>query len=332
MDTVVCKFGGTSINVESNREIAIQEISNYYNSRKQVVVVVSAMGRKRDPYATDTLIELLSQIDKKIDPLKKDFIMCCGEIISAAIISHMLESGGIHSIPMTGFQAGILANNSFTNSKILEIDSTRVKDQLKRGKTIVIAGFQGLTRNMELTTLGRGGSDITALAIGSSLKAKRIDIFTDVPGVAVADPRIIPEAPIFDNIPYSIMLEMAISGAKVVHPRAIEIAIKYNIPFYVRSIYNEARSTFVSDENVLPNWDILGISKNKIGQKLSKITVVLNPNKINYKIKEELDKLLDFSTMKIVRKKITSKTYQFVLLESSADVCIRLIYNKFFVG
>lgn len=332
MDIVVCKFGGTSINVESNREIAIEKICNYQNSGKQVVVVVSAMGRKGDPYATDTLIELMSQIDKRIDPLKKDFIMCCGEIISAAIISHMLESRGIYSIPMTGFQAGVLTSNGFTNSEILKIDSTRVKDHLKKGKIVVITGFQGLTKNMELTTLGRGGSDITALAIGSSLKAKRIDIFTDVPGVAVADPRIIPEAPIFDNIPYAIMLEMAINGAKVVHPRAIEIAIKYNIPFYVRSIYNGAKGTFVSDKNILPNWDILGISKKKIEQKFSKITVVLNPNKINYKIKKELDKLLDFSSMKIVRKKITSKTYQFVLLESSADVCVRLIYNKFFVG
>lgn len=303
----MCKFGGTSINFESNREIAVQKICNYQNSGKLIVVVVSAMGRKGDPYATDTLIELMSRINKRIDPLKKDFIMCCGEIISAAIISHILESRGIDSIPMTGFQAGILTNNSFSNSEILEIDSTRIKGQLKKGKTLVITGFQGLTKNMELTTLGRGGSDITALAIGSSLKVKRIDIFTDVPGVAVADPRIIPESPIFDNIPYSILFEMPINGAKVVHSRAIEIDMKYNIPFYVRSIYNGAKGTFVSDKNILPNWDILGISKKKIEQKLSKITVVLNPNKINYKIKKVLDKLLNFSSIKIVRKNITPK-------------------------
>lgn len=187
MGITVLKFGGTSLRDIARNSDFLKRIKDTYEREKRLVVVVSAIGRMGEPYATDTLIYQLEKICKEIDPKKKDFIMSCGETISAAIVSHLLESEGLSSEPLMGFQAGILTDNTFTASKILQININKILSLLDEEKIVVVTGFQGITKEMEITTLGRGGSDTTAVALGAYLDADIVDIYTDVPGVALID-------------------------------------------------------------------------------------------------------------------------------------------------
>lgn len=263
MALIVQKFGGTSVATPKAREALLNQVRKCIEEGNDVVVVVSAMGRSGDPYATDTLISLFEQINPNVDPNKKDLLMSCGEIISCSILSHLLESNNIPSIPMTGFQAGILTNNNFTNSEIINIDTTAIRRHLKEGKVVVIAGFQGATEDGEITTLGRGGSDTAAVAIGGYLGAQRVDIFTDVPGIAKVDPRIVSTAPYLSAISYKDMYMLADNGAKVIHPRAVKTAQSFNIPVRVRSTFSEDIGTLISEENTRINHKIIGMALEK---------------------------------------------------------------------
>ena len=225
-----------------------------------MVVVVSAMGRKGDPYATDTLISLLEQIDPHVDLVKKDLLMACGEIISCAVLSHFLEVHGIPAEPLTGYQARILTTDAFSHSDILNIDTTVIKNYLAQGKVVVLAGFQGVTWDGRITTLGRGGSDTTAVELGGYLRAQRVDIFTDVPGVAIVDPRIVPDAAYLENISYAEMYQLASHGAKVIHPRAVKAAEKFTLSVYVRSTFSDEPGTLISSTPCTTNKKIFGLS------------------------------------------------------------------------
>jgi len=260
---IVQKFGGTSVATPQAREALLNHVRKCKDEGNEVVVVVSALGRKGDPYATDTLINLLEQINPTIIPKKKDLLMSCGEIISCSLISHLLDSNNIPSESLTGFQAGILTNNNFSNSEIINIDTVTIENHLKNGKVVVIAGFQGVTHGGEITTLGRGGSDTAAVAIGGYLKAQRVDIFTDVPGIAKVDPRVVSTAPYLPSISYDDMYKLAYHGAKVIHPRAVMTAQKFNIPVRVRSTFSEDLGTLISDENTDNNEKIIGMALEK---------------------------------------------------------------------
>jgi len=248
MGLIVQKFGGTSVKSAENRKAVLSHILRAKEKGHNVVVVVSAMGRMGDPYATDTLIELLKIQGDKVCRKTQDLIMSCGEIISACVMASYIEAQGIKAEAITGFQAGIVTTEDFGNADIIKVDPEPIKEKLKEGKVVVVAGFQGRTEKNEITTLGRGGSDTTAVVLGGYLKADLVEIYTDVPGIAVTDPRVVPEAKFIPKISYKEVISMAENGAKVIHPRAVKAAEQYNLQVRVKSTFDESEGTLVGPE------------------------------------------------------------------------------------
>lgn len=248
MKIAVQKFGGTSLTTPELRSRVCNIINSTINSGQQVVVVVSAIGRVNDPYATDTLINLVKETNPEPMAREMDLIMSCGEIISGVLLASQLSAAGIPSRFFTGEQAGVVTDGNFGNAHVLYINSRNIVECLERGITPVVAGFQGVSESGELTTLGRGGSDTTASALGVALNAEIIDIFTDVEGIMTADPRIVNNARLLDVISYNEICQLARDGAKVVHPRAIEIAMQGNVPLRVRSTWLDSPGTLISNQ------------------------------------------------------------------------------------
>lgn len=246
---IIQKFGGSSLTTKEFRQRAIYHIKNELNNNKKVVVVVSAMGRNGDPYATDTLIKLIMDNGGALANREMDLLLSCGELISAATLSSMLAEEGINNIVLTGGQAGVVTNNDFSNAQIKNIDPKRILEELSKVKVVVVTGFQGVTENGEVTTLGRGGSDTTATALGVALNAEVVDIFTDVNGIMSADPRIVNEAQKLKVVTYEEICNLAYQGAKVIHPRAVEIAMEEQIPIRVRSTFSDDNGTLVTANN-----------------------------------------------------------------------------------
>ena len=300
MGIIVQKFGGTSLKNISKESEFLKHIKKEVSEGHNLVIVVSAMGRNGDPYATDTLIKQLEKIYKKIDPRKKDLIMSCGETISAAIVSHLLESEGLPAEPLTGFQAGILTDENFNSGKILGINTSKIFKILNRNKIVVVAGFQGMTSNMDITTLGRGGSDTSAVALGGFLKADRVDIFTDVTGIAITDPRIIPNVKYIEKISYDDMYKLASNGATVIHPNAVELGREFKIPIRVLSTFENNSGTLIS--NYGNNKEkIIGIGIKKHDEDEA-ISIIFNPEyrdvimvKLDEFISEEREKILSIN-------------------------------------
>jgi len=226
MTVCVQKFGGSSLITRELREQVALRVIEKLHSQVQPVVVVSAMGREGDAYATDTLLNLVKSVNPLPTSRNLDLLLSCGEIISAVIMAETLNRLGYQAIALTGWQAGIVTDQHHGNARIVSIDPEPLKQHLTKGKIPVVAGFQGYSTDQEVTTLGRGGSDITAVALGAALGCKVVEIYTDVDGVKTADPRIIPEAPTLSSITYKEIIELAHLGAKVVHPRAVEIAME----------------------------------------------------------------------------------------------------------
>ncbi|MCF6093175.1 aspartate kinase [Microaerobacter geothermalis] len=249
MKVIVQKFGGTSLSDENKRGMAIRHIQKSLDQGYHVVVVVSAMGRKGDPYATDTLLSLIEGHENLMTKRELDQFLCCGEIISAATFTHQLKRCGVPSLFLTGGQAGIITNNEFSSAQILTIHPERILSELIKGNVVVVTGFQGITKNGEPTTLGRGGSDTTATALGVALKAEYVDIFTDVEGIMTADPRIVEDAAYISSVTYTEICNMAHQGAKVIHPRAVEIAMQGHVPIRVRSTFSDHEGTLVGDDH-----------------------------------------------------------------------------------
>lgn len=256
MRTVVAKFGGTSVATDESRAHAIEHIRKLREAGYAVVAVVSAMGRKGQPYATDTLIGLLS---KKCDRRTSDLLISCGETISACVMADQLGLAGITAVPMNGQTAGILTDGVFGNADIRGMNAKTVQAILDSGAVPVITGFQGATPEGEVATLGRGGSDTSAVEIGGYLRAEKVLIFTDVPGIAVADPRVVPEAEYLSSISYRDMISLARWGAKVIHPRAVQAGERHNIPVWVLSTFENRAGTKIADN--IPVFDgLLGIA------------------------------------------------------------------------
>lgn len=245
MRILVQKFGGTSVATPATRDRVLHHMRKALVEGYRLVVVVSAMGRKGEPYATDTLLELIRGNGAGLAPREQDLLLHCGELISASVLSSMLHQNEIDHVVLTGGQAGIITNNHFTNAQIVALKPKRIHQELEQGRVVVVAGFQGRTEDGEITTLGRGGSDTSATALGVALNAEYVDIFTDVEGVLTADPRIVEDATPLDTVTYSEMCNLAFQGAKVVHPRAVEIAMQTNVPIRVRSTMSDHPGTLV---------------------------------------------------------------------------------------
>lgn len=244
MKAIIQKFGGTSLRDKDSRNRAQEHIKRAVTEGYKVVCVVSAMGRNDDAYATDTLLSLVREQD--ISLREKDLLMSCGEVISSIVFTGEINQLGLKAVALTGAQAGFQTNNDHTNAKILEMNCKRVRDELSSVDVVVVAGFQGMSTNGEVTTLGRGGSDTSAAALGVALGAEYIDIFTDVEGVMTADPRIVKDAKPIATLTYNEICNLAYQGAKVIHPRAVEIAMQAKIPIRIRSTYSDSLGTLVT--------------------------------------------------------------------------------------
>jgi aspartate kinase len=246
MRIVVQKFGGTSVAKPEAREMAAQKIINAQKSGFKSVVVVSAMGRKGEPYATDTLIDFIQSINRETHPREMDIIMSVGEVISAVVMANTLRSKGYDAVAMTGGQAGIFTNTNYGSADVLEVRPDSIISALEKGKIPIVAGFQGVTDTGEITTLGRGGSDTTAAVLGEALKANSIEIYTDVDGIMTADPRIVANASMLRHITYSEIFQIADQGAKVIHPKAVEIAMRCGIPVIIKNTMTNSPGTVIS--------------------------------------------------------------------------------------
>ncbi len=248
MKIVIQKYGGTSVNTKDNRTNILLNIKDALNDGLRPVIVVSAMGRYPEAYSTDALFSLVPNIES-MDLRSKDLLASCGEIITTVIVSEELKQEGYKAQPLTGGQAGILTDNNFGEGKILDIDTTKIMNLLSEGIIPVVAGFQGMSADDQILTLGRGGSDITATALGGALNAELIEIYTDVDGVMTADPNVVQSAELLDVIEYRDVFQLAEYGAKVIHPRAVEFAMKANVPVSVLNVKKGRKSqcTIIND-------------------------------------------------------------------------------------
>ncbi len=266
MQVLVQKFGGTSVQTEENRNHVIKHIKNALIKNYKIVVVVSALGRKPDPYATDTLLDLIGFPSNHNSDRELDLLMSCGETIASVVLSNELQKNHISASALTGAQAGFITNEDHNRAKIKEVRTERILKEFEQHDVVVVAGFQGQTSTGEITTIGRGGSDTTAAALGAALQADSIEIFTDVNGVMTADPRVVSSARPLDIVTYTEICNLAYQGAKVIHPRAVEIAMQSKIPMRVRSTYLQEEGTLVTASRVqeldrdIPDRLITGIA------------------------------------------------------------------------
>jgi len=240
---IVQKYGGTSVaNPERIKNVA-QRIVSYKKKGFSLVVVVSAPGD-----TTDELIDLAHQITSSPPERELDMLLSTGEQMSSALLAMAIHRLGYKAISFTGIQVGILTDNVHTKARIIHINTQRILEELNKGNIVIVAGFQGVTQDQDITTLGRGGSDLSAVALAKVLNAELCEIYTDVEGIYTADPRIVPEARKLERISYDEMLEMASLGAQVMQARSIELAKKFNIPIYVRSSFNNKPGTYIVKE------------------------------------------------------------------------------------
>ena len=238
-DLIVQKYGGSSVaNAERIMAVA-SRIARAKDAGNQVVVVVSAMGD-----TTDDLIQLAYSVNERPDGRELALLLSTGEIVSCTLVTMALRSMGYDAIGLSGGQAGIQTDMDYTRARIVAVDPQRIRRELREGKIVVVAGFQGMTGDMEITTLGRGASDTTAVALAAGLEARMCEIYTDVEGIYTADPRVVPNARKLDEIGYEEMLELAGHGAKM-NPRSIELGAIYNVPIMVASSFVDAPGTLI---------------------------------------------------------------------------------------
>lgn len=240
MSIIVQKYGGSSLATADHIKRVARRIGAARERHEQIVVVVSAMGD-----TTDELIALAHAVAARPDPRELDLLKSTGETVSVALMAMALKDLGYAAIALTGAQAGIQTEARYGRARILAVNPKRVHQELDQGNIVVVAGFQGVTEDMDITTLGRGASDLTAVALAAALGAERCEIYTDVAGVYTADPRVVPQARLLKDLNYEEMLEMASQGARVLQPRAVELAALYNVPVLVASSFTEERGTLI---------------------------------------------------------------------------------------
>lgn len=292
MGLIVQKFGGTSVGtVERIKNAASRTVEEMQNGNN-IVVVVSAMGK-----TTDHLVDMANEISSAPSRREMDMLLTTGEQVTIALYSMALAQMGIEAVSYTGWQAGIKTEDVHSNARIVDIETDRIKNDLDHGRVVIVAGFQGVTDDGQITTLGRGGSDTTAVALAAALKADKCDIYTDVTGVFTTDPRYVKSARKLLSVSYDEMLELANLGAGVLHPRAVEFAKNYGLPIEVRSSMEKERGTIIEEEigmeqnlivrgvafeDKITRVSVLGVSSSLKG--LSTIFTTLAQNHINVDI------------------------------------------------
>jgi aspartate kinase len=270
---IVQKYGGSSVaNVERIQKVA-ERVVSYAKKGYELVVVVSALGD-----TTDELVELADKINPEPSEREMDMLLSTGEQISVALLAMAIHKLGSQAISFTGAQVGIITDASHTRARIIKINADKIKEALKRKNIVIVAGFQGVTLNQDITTLGRGGSDLTAVALAKELKADTCEIYTDVEGIYTTDPRIEPKAKKIKEITYDEMLEMASLGAQVMQARSIEVAKKFDVPLHVRSSFHAGTGTMIIKEvKKMEDVVVNGITLNKNEAKITLCGVLDKP-------------------------------------------------------
>ena len=262
MDTIVMKFGGSSVADNIRLNLVAEKIIELYDKNNNIVAVVSAQGK-----TTDNLIKEAGELSSRPNDREMDMLLSCGEQITISKLSILLNRMGYNAISLTGWQAGIFTNNTNQDAIIEEIDTKRIEEELNQRKIVIVAGFQGINENTDITTLGRGGSDTTAVALSAALNAKHCYIFSDVDGVYTTDPNKVQTAKKLTSLSYKEMLDISSEGAKVLHNRCVEIAERYKIPIITKSTFNNKPGTLINDKiegstvkSIVKNDDITFVS------------------------------------------------------------------------
>ena len=288
MRILIQKFGGTSVKTKENRLHVIKQIKRALDKGYKLVVVVSALGRNPDPYATDTLLKMVNYPETNNSKRELDMLMSCGETIASVVLSNELQSSGVSSTALTGAQAGLITNDQFNEAKIKQVKPDRIIHELKNHDVVVVAGFQGRTESGDITTIGRGGSDTSAVAFGAALRADCVEIYTDVNGIMTADPRMVESARQIDVVTYTEISNLAYQGAKVIHPRAVEIAMQAKIPIKIRSTYSDEEGTLITSTRGkqvgtdIPDRLVTGIAHI---DSISQLNITVDPEQLDAKAK-----------------------------------------------
>ena len=328
MSLIVQKFGGSSVaNAERVMNVA-RRITETYDAGNSVVVVVSAQGD-----TTDDLIDKAKEINPNGSKREMDMLLSSGEQISIALLAMAIQSLGYNAVSLTGWQAGYQTSSNYGNAKIHVINNERVKKELDSKNIVIIAGFQGINKYEDITTLGRGGSDTSAVAIAASLGADVCEIYTDVDGVYTADPRIVPNAKKLDDISFDEMLELASLGANVLHNRSVEMAKKYGIKLVVRSSLNHNEGTVVKEVETVEKLDVRGVARDNDVARVALVNIKDEPG-VAFKIFSMLAKNhvnVDIILQSIGRE--GKKDISFTVTESNLDAAIALLEaNKDVIG
>lgn len=316
---IVLKFGGSSISDNKKLELVARRITKIYDSDKKVVVVLSAQGK-----TTDKLTREAKELSNNIPNRELDALLSCGEQMSTAKLSILLNFYGYPAISLTGWQAGILTDNNSQNANILKINTSRILKELNNGKIVIVTGFQGINENLDITTLGRGGSDTTAVAMASALNCDNCYIFSDVDGVYTADPNKITNTKKLENISYKEMQELSNEGAKVLHNRCVQIGEKFDIPIVTKSTFNDEKGTVIS--NKIEDNTVKSIIKKDV----SRISIIGNGIIRNYSLIEKIieylkDKNFDILKLEITEMKI-SIIFKNIIKEENLQEIHKLIF------
>ncbi|KMO86803.1 aspartate kinase [Megasphaera cerevisiae DSM 20462] len=310
MALIVKKFGGSSVATPDKMRAIVQRVLKGKQPGDKVVVVVSAMGD-----TTDDLVSLAKQITSKTYGREMDMLLSTGEQVSIALMAMAFQEAGQAAISFTGAQAGITTSDAFNKGRILELQPDRIMKALDDDNVVIVAGFQGITGRGDITTLGRGGSDTTAVAIAGAIQADVCEIYTDVDGVYTSDPRVVPNAQKMKEITYGEMLEMAKLGAGVMQPRAVEMGSRFNVPIHVRSTFSEAEGTVIQEvcSMKIKQYLIRGVAQDK---NVAKITVLGIPNKPGYAYKvfselakKHVDVDMIVQSVRIAKEGVTDITF-----------------------
>ena len=319
MDTIVLKFGGSSVADNEKLKLVANKITNLYDKGNQIVVVLSAQGK-----TTDKLIQEAKELSPILINRELDSLLSSGEQVSIAKLAILLNYMGYKAISLTGWQAGIYTNNTNQNAIIEKIDTARIKQELEDGKIVIIAGFQCLNENMDITTLGRGGSDTTALAIAATLKAKNCYIFSDVDGVYTTDPNKVKDAQKLSALSYEEMMEISSEGAKVLHNRCVEIGEKFKIPIITKSTFNQKPGTVISDiieENTI---------KSIIKKEVSRISIVGNGIIRNLDIIHNILNLIEKEKLEMLNFEVSESKISITFKNTIADEIISKMHKIIF--
>lgn len=319
MNIVVKKFGGSSVENKEKLEKVCKKIIRGVKKQEDVVVVVSAQGK-----TTDELINKAEEYVGKADLKTMDMLLSTGEIQTASLLTMMLIKKGYDAVSMTGMQAGIVTDSNYSKAKILTIIKDNIISNLKENRIVVVAGFQGVDKLGNITTLGRGGSDLTAVALAASLNANKCEIYTDVDGIFAGNPKVIKEVKKIKEVSYDTMIEAAVAGSKVMHNRAIGVGKRYNIPIEVKNTMNNRNGSIISDkkeyiENYSPK--IIASKTN-----LAKITIVGEGFLTEPKYVERVNKVLKEKGLPIESLSVTEKSLAIVTENRDLDYIINRLY------